>query len=157
MLFSYQRGPTPHWECRWMCPHPTSGGPTTSHCASMSQTSSHTFARQKGTSARQCSRCSSGCQAGCTDSIQMHSPVRWCGRWRQTARPHWKQKKHLPQTLIPEIFVLLFYYLISDLHCCQCLWVCTYNCSKKCNNVYLLSHLWNKYCCSNPWPHIKST
>ncbi len=90
---SYPQGPTPRWVCTWMCPHPASGGPAASRCASMSRTSSHTFARRRGTNARLCSRYSSRCRGGCTGSDLMHSPARWCGRWRRTARPHWKEIK----------------------------------------------------------------
>lgn len=72
-----------------MCPHPASGDPAASRCVSKSQILSHIFARRRGTNARRCSRCSSRCQGGYTDSNLMHSPVRWCGKWHQTAHPHW--------------------------------------------------------------------
>lgn len=86
---SYPQGPTPHWVCMWMCPHPASGGPAASRCVSRSQISGHTFARRRGTNAHRCSRCSSRCQGGCTGRSLMSSPVRWCGKWHQTAHRHW--------------------------------------------------------------------
>lgn len=88
---TYPQDPTRHWVCRWMCPRPASGGPAASHCVSRSQTSSRTFGHRRGTNARQCSKCSSECRAGCTGSNPTHSPKRWCGRWHQNDHPHWKE------------------------------------------------------------------
>lgn len=61
-LFStYQQGPTPHWGCRWKCPHLSFAGPAASHCGSRSRTLGRTSAHRTETSARRCNRCSSGC------------------------------------------------------------------------------------------------
>lgn len=60
----YPQGPILHWVCKWKCPPPSSGGPAASRCESRSQTSGHTSAHQRGTTVRQCSRCSSGCLQG---------------------------------------------------------------------------------------------
>lgn len=88
---TYPQDPTRHLVCRWMCPHQASGGPAASRCVSRSQTSNHTSARQRGTNAHRCSRCSSRCPGGCTGSNLTHSPVRWCGTWHRSARPHWRE------------------------------------------------------------------
>lgn len=75
----------------WTCPRPASGGPAASRCASRSQTLSRISAHQMGTNAHRCSRCSSGCPVGCTDSSLTRSPECWCGTWHQTAHRHWRE------------------------------------------------------------------
>lgn len=55
---SYRWDPTLHWRCSRWCPPPTSVGPETSPHMSRSQTSGRISGRRRGTSARQCSRCS---------------------------------------------------------------------------------------------------
>lgn len=89
-MLSYPLGPTLHSGCTWTCPHRSFGGPEASRCASRSQTSGHTFAHRRGTSARRCNRCSSGYQGGCTDSNLTHLRGRWCEKWRRTAHRHYK-------------------------------------------------------------------